>query len=152
MISLLCHPNSLDINRRRLLLIIRSKVLSGMSVTMKRATLDSAVLKNTARDRSSGARATTVSECDEKGRNVSRVITNSRISIRLIAVLIQTVVCLHCIATCHGSFTCGSAAGTNSACGAGADSTADARSDRAAGASAEVVAMLSFHSVILPAA
>src|SRR5688572_11516237 len=69
------HSNALRINRRRLLLIIRSRVLSRVSVTMKRATLDSAVRKNAARDRSSGARATMVSECDAKGPNVSRVTT-----------------------------------------------------------------------------
>jgi hypothetical protein len=138
--SLHSHSNSLNINRRRLLLIIRSKVLSRVSVTMKRATLDSAVLKNAARDRSSGARATMVSECDAKGRDVSRVITNSRISIGLIAVLDQSV--FACNMSCHSKLTCGSAAGTNSGCGAGADSTADARSDRAAGASADSVVIL----------
>ena len=77
--------------------------------------------------------------------NVSRVITNSRISIRLVAVLHMSV--FVCIMSCHSKLTCGSAAGTNSGCGAGADSTADARSDRAAGASAEDVVILSLSTV-----
>lgn len=113
---------------------------------MESTTLNSAVFKNAARDRSSGARTTTVSESGQKGKgNVLRVITNSRISIRLIAVLKESV--FVCNVSCHSKLTCGSAAGTNSGCGAGADSTADARSDRAAGASAEDVVILSLFTV-----
>jgi hypothetical protein len=49
--------NVLDVNGRRLLFIVGSKVLGRMSITVERSALNSTVLKNARGDRSSGARS-----------------------------------------------------------------------------------------------
>jgi hypothetical protein len=67
---------------------------------------------------------------------VLRIITNSRVGLALIVLSLIRYVLGYTRETRYSFLTCGSAAGTNSGCGAGADSTTAARSDRAVSAAA----------------
>lgn len=78
----------------------------------------------------------TVAGVRQQGVRVLRIITNSRVGLALVVLSLVRYVLDYIRETRYSFLTCGSAAGTNSGCGAGADSTAAARSDRAVSAAA----------------